>query len=134
MEATEIKELIGAAMAVRKNAYAPYSGFYVGAALMAEDGTVFTGANCENASYPAGHCAERAALAAAVSAGKRRFRAVAIVGGKEDIPQEYCVPCGICRQMLSELCSGDLIIIAAKSRSEYKKYTLDEMLPLQFTL
>ena len=85
MEATEIKELIGAAMAVRKNAYAPYSGFYVGAALMADDGTVFTGANCENASYPAGHCAERAALAAAVSAGKRRFRAVAIVGGKEDL-------------------------------------------------
>ena len=134
MEKTEIMGLISAAMAVRKNSYAPYSAFYVGAALMAEDGTVFTGTNCENASYPAGHCAERAAFAAAVSAGKRRFRAIAVAGGKEDIPGGYCMPCGICRQMMSELCSGDFIIILAKGKSEYKLYTLDEMLPLQFTL
>lgn len=91
--------LRGAASAVRANAYAPYSGFAVGAALLAEDGTVFTGTNVENASYGLSLCAERSALAAAVAQGVRRFVALAIVA-PGPLPAS---PCGMCRQVLAEM-------------------------------
>src|SRR5687768_5385675 len=102
--------LLRAAREVRTRAYAPYSRFLVGAALRAEDGTIFTGGNIENAAYPTSLCAERSALAAAVSAGHRRFEAIAVVAeAKGDIPAS---PCGSCRQALSEF-GLDLKVILA---------------------
>ena len=94
--------LIEMAFQGRKRAYAPYSRFFVGAALLCEDGSVFLGCNIENASYPAGNCAERTAVFHAVSEGKRRLKAIAIVGGREGQDMDYCPPCGICRQVLRE--------------------------------
>ena len=91
-------ELIARAAAARTRAYAPYSGFAVGAALLTESGSVYEGVNVENASYPVGICAERAALAAAVSHGERRFAALAVIAASPDV----CAPCGMCRQMLME--------------------------------
>ena len=89
-------ELIARAAAARARAYAPYSGFAVGAALLTESGSVYEGVNVENASYPVGICAERAALAAAVSHGERRFAALAVIADSPDV----CAPCGMCRQIL----------------------------------
>lgn len=105
-------ELLTAALEARKHAYAPYSGFTVGAALEAADGTVYTGCNVENASYGLTCCAERTALYHAVSCGARDFTAVAVVGGRqnEETPTDDCTPCGICRQALSEFCADDLTI------------------------
>ena len=91
--------LIEAALKARGNAYAPYSGFRVGAAVECTDGSIYTGCNIENASYPCGVCAERAAVSKAVSEGRRAFRAVAVVGSSNG----KCTPCGICRQFLYEL-------------------------------
>lgn len=126
-------ELIRAAMEAQKTAYAPYSHFLVGAALLCRDGTVYTGCNIENASYPAGNCAERTAIFKAVSDGKRDFSAICIVGGPEGETPEYCPPCGICRQVCAEFCDADSFqIILAKSETEYRKYTLGELLPLGF--
>lgn len=99
MSGDEALRLLGAARAAREHAYAPYSRFPVGAALLAEDGRVFTGCNVENASYGLTHCAERVALGKAVSEGARAFRAIAVVGPRDDAP---CAPCGACRQVLYE--------------------------------
>jgi cytidine deaminase len=95
--------LLDAARAARANAYAPYSGFAVGAALLAADGRVFTGCNVENASYGLTNCAERVAIGKAVSEGVRAFRAIAVVGPDDDAP---CSPCGACRQVLFEFGGG----------------------------
>ena len=127
-------ELVKLALKARKNAHAPYSGFRVGAALLCRDGSVFCGANVENASYSLTCCAERSALFAAVSAGKREFDAVAVVGGKGDEVNEFCPPCGACRQALSEF-SADrkLKVILFDGKSE-KEICLDELLPFGFEL
>ena len=125
--------LIEMAFQGRKRAYAPYSRFFVGAALLCEDGSVFLGCNIENASYPAGNCAERTAVFHAVSEGKRRLKAIAIVGGREGQDMDYCPPCGICRQVLREFCDPSrFMVILAKSKSEYQKFTLDQLLPHSF--
>lgn len=127
------RDLIGLADGARNNAYAPYSGFAVGAALLCEDGTVFLGSNVENASYPVTCCAERAALVAAVSAGKRSFCAIAVVGGKEgEKPHRFCTPCGICRQALSEFCRADFPVFLSDGR-EILHRTLGELLPAGFS-
>ncbi len=106
------RELLNLALRARGNAYAPYSHFCVGAALLAEDDRVYLGANVENSSYPATLCAERAALASAVTDGARRFTAIAIAGGKEgEAPLPACVPCGVCRQALSEFCMPDTRVV-----------------------
>lgn len=128
------QELIEMAMEARKLAYAPYSHFQVGAALLAEDETVYQGCNIENASYPAGHCAERTAFSNAVVHGMRKFVAIAIVGGAEGVSElEYCAPCGICRQMMREFCEPDRFeIVLARTRDDYKVYTLQELLPESF--
>lgn len=127
--------LIEKAMEVQKNAYAPYSHFLVGAAILCEDGSVYTGCNIENASYGATNCAERTALFKAVSEGKRKFIAIALVGNRqgEENNREICMPCGTCRQVLSEFVSSDFKIYAAKSREEYKVFTMAELLPYSFS-
>lgn len=110
MTENERKALLTAAADARANAYAPYSGFRVGAALLAEDGRVFCGCNVENSAYSPTLCAERVALGAAVAAGARRFRAIAVVGGFSEEPAP-CPPCGVCRQSLLELAGGELTVL-----------------------
>ena len=128
------EELIDMALDARKLAYAPYSKFKVGAALLGKNGVVYMGCNVENASYPATNCAERTAFFSAVSEGQREFEAIAIVGGKDTISElEYCAPCGVCRQVMREFCNPkEFEIILAKNRKEYKVYTLEELLPMSF--
>ncbi len=129
----EDKHLISLAMEARQKAYAPYSGFLVGAALLAESGKVYQGCNIENASYGATNCAERTAVFRAVSEGERSFSAIAIVGGLRDRELTYAYPCGICRQVLREFCDPDRMwVIIARSETDYKKMKLDELLPESF--
>ena len=124
--------LIRAALRARENAYAPYSGFRVGAALLAQDGTVYTGCNVECASFSVTNCAERTALFKAVSEGERHFTALAVVGGKDDTPQAEITPCGVCRQALYEFCGGDLIVLMAQDEAHFTRCTLAELLPAGF--
>lgn len=128
------ERLISDALEAREKAYAPYSGFRVGAALLTADGSIITGCNVENASYPACNCAERTAVYKAVSMGKKDFVAIAIIAGKEGEPiTEYTTPCGICRQVLREFVNPkEFKVIMAKAREDYKMATLDELLPLSF--
>ena len=101
----ERQELIRRAFEAQKKAYAPYSHFQVGAALLCMDGEIFEGCNIENAAYGATNCAERTAFFKAVSEGKREFKSIAIVGKPESAEEfEYCAPCGICRQVMAEFC------------------------------
>ena len=116
-----------AAITMLERAYVPYSHFPVGAALECKDGTVFTGCNVENASYPAGICAERNAIAHAVAEGRRQFRRIVIAGKGVD----FCVPCGICRQMLAEF--GEMTVLrAAAQGDELLRTTLSALLPEAF--
>ena len=130
----ENRELVMEALKARKQAYCPYSGFAVGAALLCADGRVFTGCNIENAAYPATNCAERTAIFKAVSEGKTEFRAIAIVGGpKGKEPENFCAPCGVCRQVMMEFCDPEEFqIILATDVEHYDIYTLKELLPLGF--
>lgn len=129
--------LISKAMEARKGAYAPYSNYLVGAALLTDNMTVYTGCNIENASYGATNCAERTAIFKAVSEGERNFKTIAIVGGpadskKDTVFSEYAFPCGMCRQVIQEFCQPDFTIIVAKSLEDYKVFTLKELLPYGF--
>lgn len=127
------KALVKAAIDGLPRSYAPYSRFHVSAALLCGDGTVFVGNNVENASYSATNCAERSAFFTAVNAGKRDFRAIAICGGKNGEVTDYCAPCGVCRQVMREFCRPEeLLVLLAKSESEYREYTLEQLLPLSF--
>jgi cytidine deaminase len=123
-------DLLNLAREARKNAYAPYSDFAVGAALLCSDGQVFKGCNVENYSYPAGCCAERAALFSAISAGARSFTALAVTGWQRDAAPGACMPCGICRQALYEF-SQDLKIITG-TPEDLHLYSLSELLPHGF--
>lgn len=127
-------ELIKAALEARKLSYSPYSGFAVGAALFCKDGSVFTGCNIENSAFTPTNCAERTAFFKAVSEGKRDFIKIAVAGGKadDDIPENYCPPCGVCRQVMKEFCSADFEIIMAKNADDYKVMTLADLLPASF--
>lgn len=126
-------ELIRLAEEARKNAYAPYSGYTVGAALLCADGTVSVGCNVENASYGATLCAERVAIARAVADGKREFVAIAIVGGKAGrAPETFFSPCGICRQVLREFCRDDFRVLVGRGE-EIVRQTLGELLPNSFS-
>ena len=131
----ENKELVMEALKARKQSYCPYSGFAVGAALLCEDGTVFRGCNIENAAYSATNCAERTAIFRAVSEGNMRFRAIAIVGGpKESEPEDFCPPCGVCRQVMTEFCDpATFRIVLMNGAGEIREYLLKELLPLGFT-
>lgn len=126
-------DLIERAMGVLGRAYAPYSHFHVAAALLCRDGSVYTGVNVENASYPAAVCAERSAILRAVNDGRRDFEAIVICGGRNGVVTDYCPPCGICRQVMREFCDpNEFKIILARSPKEYQEYTLEELLPLGF--
>ena len=125
-------ELIKTAIEARKRAYAPYSGFFVGAALLAADGRVFTGCNIENAAFTPTNCAERTAFFKAVSEGVRAFEAIAVVGGKGEEPSEFCAPCGVCRQVMAEFCSPDFRVILGNEKNQ-TVYTLSELLPASFS-
>ena len=124
-------ELADLSIRALKNAYAPYSGFKVGAALLTKSGECFLGCNTENASFPAGICAERAAISAAVTAGFKEFKKIAISGGKNGVITDYWTPCGVCRQVLSEFCGKDFKIITFNGKN-IKAYTLGELLPYSF--
>ncbi|MBR0399239.1 MAG: cytidine deaminase [Mogibacterium sp.] len=134
----EKHRLISAAVSARTNAYAPYSRFKVGAAVMASSGRIYSGAYVENASYPCGICAERNAIAHAAAEGERVILAVALTGGPEDKhaakeAQDYCTPCGICRQFMREFADpAELIVISARSETDYRERTLEQLLPESF--
>ena len=127
------RELIRLALEAREAAYAPYSGFRVGAALLTKDGKVYKGCNIENASYTPTNCAERTAFFKAVSEGEREFSAIAVVGGSGELPSNYSYPCGVCRQVMMEFCDPKTFrVITAVSEDEYLDKTLEEMLPHGF--
>lgn len=121
-------ELLKLAESVRINAYAPYSNFKVGTALLSKNGKVFTGVNVENFSYPVGICAERAAISKAISCGETKFVKIAISGFKENSEQRPCFPCGMCRQTLLEFCNENFEIIVFDKTKGTKKYTLKNLL------
>lgn len=123
------RELINIAVEAAEKAYAPYSKFAVGAALECDDGTVFTGCNIENASYGCTNCAERTAVFKAVSEGKREFRRIAIFADTD----EYCMPCGTCRQVLNEF-APTIEVLSVRRDGRYVSYSLKELLPKSFSL
>ncbi|MFR5601183.1 MAG: cytidine deaminase [Lachnospiraceae bacterium] len=127
------KQLMALALEALPNSYAPYSHFHVAAALLSKDGTIYIGNNMENASYPAGLCAERSAYAKAISDGKREFTAIAICGGPDGKVKEPCPPCGICRQVMREFGNPEEFqIILGTGEGDLKVYTLQELLPESF--
>lgn len=127
------QELILEAIAARRLAYTPYSHYQVGAALCAEDGTVFRGCNIENAAFSPTCCAERTAFFKAVSEGVRKFSKIAIVAGPEGELLTPPTPCGVCRQVMMEFCDPDTFrILLAKGTEDYQSFTLRELLPLGF--
>lgn len=120
-------ELVQMALDARKNSYSPYSNYKVGAALLCADGTVFTGCNIENASYPAGICGERTAMSKAVSKGHKDFVKIAIAGSSPEI----CTPCGVCRQFMYEF-NPDLIVLCSNNEGKFEPHSLKELLPAGF--
>ena len=133
MDKGQIQELISAAMVQLEKAYAPYSHFKVGAALLTKEGRIYTGCNIENAAYTPTTCGERTAFFKAVSAGARPFRAICIVGGMDGVPTDYTAPCGVCRQVMMEFCSPEEFeIILASGAEDYQVYKLKDLLPRGF--
>ena len=124
----DVAELMASAKAAAERAYAPYSGFPVGAAVLAEDGQVYAGCNVENASYPQGWCAEASALSAMVMGGARRLQAVAVFSPQAPL----CTPCGGCRQKLREFADETLPIHLTRADGGIASYTLGELLPHAF--
>ena len=121
------RELVQLAFSMHEFSYVPYSKFPVGAALLCEDGTVYTGCNVENCAYGSTICAERTACCKAVSEGHRDFRRIAIYADSEN----WCTPCGACRQFLAEF-SPDMEVLCAKAGDRYVSYKLSELLPHNF--
>lgn len=127
------RALIRAAIAAREQAYAPYSHFQVGAALLAVDGSIYTGCNIENAAYTPSNCAERTAFFKAVSEGKRQFSAIAIVAGREAGALCTTSPCGVCRQVMMEFCDPRTFrLLLATSPETYESFTLEQLFPAGF--
>ena len=127
-------ELIKLAKEAMMRAYAPYSGYYVGAALLCADGTVYQGCNIENAAYGPTNCAERTAFFKAVSEGHRQFTAIAVCGGKEGVITGPFPPCGVCRQVMREFCGEDFLIYMVGADDSYETVTLAQLLPHSFQL
>lgn len=125
-------ELMQAAEVARDKAYSPYSGFKVGAALLAKSGKVYVGCNIENASFTPTVCAERVAFFEAIKNGERDFLSIAIVGGKAGETPTFCAPCGVCRQVMTEFCHKDFRILLG-TKEDFKAYSLGELFPLSFS-
>lgn len=123
------KELAQKAIEAKSKAHASYSNFHVGAALLTESGKIYQGANIENSSYSLTICAERTAVFQAILDGERIFRSIAIAGDTED----YLSPCGACRQVLLDLCGKDLEVLMVNKNGDYKKFTLNELIPFSFS-
>ncbi len=124
LSAEEIGRLIQAARSAREKAYAPYSGFRVGAAALGSDGQIYSGCNVENAAYGLTNCAERTAVFKAVSEGNREFRAIALFADTD----QFCAPCGACRQVIFEF-GKDILVIQANNQGSYIINTVKELLP-----
>lgn len=134
MDTATIHLLIETAVNQLQYSYSPYSHFQVGAALLAANGTVYTGCNIENSAYPVCNCAERTAFFKAVSEGVRDFQAVCVVGGLNGEVTDYAPPCGVCRQVMAEFCDPKTFqIILAIDQNNYQIYRLEELLPLGFS-
>ena len=131
----DIKNMLArAAIEARKTAYAPYSGFYVGAALLSASGKVYFGCNIENAAYSPTNCAERTAFFKAVSEGEREFTAIAIAGGSGELTGEVCPPCGVCLQVMAEFCDPDeFTVYLVKNENECDEVKLRDLLPCGFS-
>ena len=125
------RALIEQAIAAREMAYAPYSGFRVGAALLGKSGKVYTGCNVENASYSPTNCAERTAFFKAVSEGEREFVSIAIVGGMDETIADFCAPCGVCRQVLAEFCGPDFRVVLGTPEKP-QAFAFKDLLPYGF--
>lgn len=117
-----------------EKSYSPYSGFKVGAALLAKSGKVYTGCNVENASYAATVCAERTAFFKALSEGEREFEKIAVAGGKNGEISDFCLPCGVCRQVMAEFCGNDFVIVMLGADDSLNQKTLKELLPEPFLM
>jgi cytidine deaminase len=126
------QELMQAAAEARRMAYAPYSHFCVGAALLTADGQVYTGCNIENAAYTPTNCAERTAFFKAVSEGHRQFEAIAVIGGPENETGGFCPPCGVCRQVMAEFCDQNFRILLGTPH-QIQTYHLNELFTTPFT-
>ena len=134
MDERVVRQLVEKAIEMTIFSYAPYSNFTVGAALLTDEGEIYTGCNIENAAYGPSNCAERTAVFKAVSEGKKNFKAIAVVGGLNKKIEDYCSPCGVCRQVLAEFCDKDFKVIMAKSLDDIKILTLGDLLPESFSL
>ena len=129
----DYKLLVKEAYEGQKMAYTPYSHWRVGAALLTKEGKIYRGCNIESSVYTPTSCAERTAFFKAISEGERNFVAIAIVGNDENTKigeGDFCPPCGVCRQVMSEFCDGNFEIILGKGYDDYKVYTLAELMPL----
>jgi len=124
----DYENLVRLANDIKKNAYAPYSNFHVGAALIGNSGKIYTGVNIENSSYGATICAERTAIVKAISEGEKKIKALAISSDSKD----YTFPCGICRQVILEFADEDIVILCSNNNGEYKTYNLNDLLPNAF--
>lgn len=127
------EELVKLAQEAMTMAYAPYSGYKVGAALLCADGTVYKGCNIENASYTPTVCAERTAIFKAVSEGKRDFAAIAVCGGKDGVLTGAFPPCGVCRQVMREFCGEDFTVYLVGANGSCETLTLGQLLPYSFS-
>lgn len=127
------KQLVREAYEAQKFAYAPYSNWVVGAALLTKEGKIYRGCNVENSTFSPSNCAERTAIFKAVSEGDRNFAAIAIVGNDKNTEigkGDFCPPCGVCRQVMTEFCDGNFEIILAKGYDDFEVYTLSDVMPL----
>ena len=125
--------LVQEALQAMQNAYVPYSGFTVGAALLTKSGKVYRGCNIENAAYGPSNCAERTAIFKAVSEGEREFAAIAVVGGKGGVVTDIFPPCGVCRQVMQEFCRPDFLVYMGRGDGSYVAVRLEDLLPYGFT-
>ncbi len=128
------KELMELAIEARQNSYCIYSGFAVGAALLAKSGKVYLGCNVENSAFTPTCCAERVAFFSAIAAGEREFSAIAVCGGKQGKERATCTPCGVCRQVMSEFCEENFPILLEGKDSDIIEITLGELLPFAFDM
>ena len=129
----DMKTLAERALDALKYAYVPYSGYSVGAALLTKSRKIYTGCNIENAAYSPTLCAERTAMAKAISEGEREFAAIAVASGKNGVAGDPFPPCGVCRQFMREFCDDDFSVLLVSPKGEYKEYKLSQLLPFGFS-